>query len=312
MATVSITRGEAQALAVIAQRLDRRTLRRRPTSGDILDMFKHLGTIQLDTISVISRSHETVLWSRLGPYDCSLVTDLYAEDNALTEYLGHAASILPTDLLSLFRPYMEQARASQGGWSGQPESQAIMRAVKDRIAVEGPMTSRDFESSPEATRAGQWEWWGNKPERRALATLWVWGDVMVHKRDRGFARYFDLPDRVVSGFWQGEAISIGMQQRALLRHALRALGIMTARWASDYFRTGGPPHVPIAKVRGLLKEFVAEGIAVPVEVPGINEPVWMDAELQGRLELLREGKARPTLTTLLSPFDNLIWNRSRG
>jgi uncharacterized protein YcaQ len=312
VAVEKVTRNEAQALAAIAQRLDRRVLRRQPTRSDVLDIFEHLGTIQLDTISVISRSHETVLWSRLGPYDCNLVTDLYAEDSALTEYLGHAASILPTDLLPLFRPYMENARATHGGWSGQPESQAIMRRVIDRMTAEGPITSRDFEPPPETSRAGQWEWWGNKPERRALATLWIRGEVMVHKRDRSFARYFDLPERVVPGFWEGEAVSIETQQRALLGHALRALGITTALWASDYFRTGGPPHVPIARVRELLKEFVAEGVVVPVEVPGIAEPVWMDAALQERLELLRERKARPTLTTLLSPFDNLIWNRSRG
>lgn len=307
-----LTRDEAQALAVIAQRLDRRPFRRRPTRTDILDIFEHLGTIQLDTISVVSRSHETVLWSRLGPYDPDLVTDLYAADHALTEYLGHAASILPVDLLPLFRPYMEQARVDHSGWSAQPESQAVMRAVLERIAAEGPMTSRHFESPPEAKRPRQWEWWGNKPERRALATLWVRGEIMVHKRDRGFARYFDLPSRVVPGFWEGEAISIETQHRALVRHALRALGVTTALWASDYFRTGGPTHVPIAKVRDVLKEFVAEGIAVPIEVPGIDEPVWMDAALQERLELLRERKGRPTHTTLLSPFDNLIWNRPRG
>src|SRR5699024_4243614 len=106
------TRREAQDLAVIAQGLDRRPFRRRARAGDVLDIFERVGTIQLDTISVISRSHETVLWSRLGPYDRDIVPALYAPGNALTEYLGHAASILPVDLLPLFRPYMEtRARA---------------------------------------------------------------------------------------------------------------------------------------------------------------------------------------------------------
>jgi uncharacterized protein YcaQ len=310
--TLQLTRIEAQALAVIAQRLDRRPFRRRPTAADILDTFRHLGTIQLDTISVISRSHETVLWSRLGPYDPDLVTELYTPGNALTEYLGHAASIMPTEFLPIFRPYMEKARNAAGGWSAQPEGQAIMRAVVDRVTAEGPMSSRDFDAPPDASRAGLWEWWGNKPERRALSTLWIRGDLMIHKRDRGFARYFDLPERVAPGFWEGDAISVECQQREFLRHAVRALGVITARWASDYFRTGGPTHVPAATTRALLQQFAEEGSIVPISVPDIDEPMWMDVSLMERLELLRERKGRPTLTTLLSPFDNLIWNRFRG
>lgn len=312
METVRITRDEAQALAVIAQRLDRRPFRRRPTTTDIIDVVRDLGTIQLDTISVISRSHETVLWSRLGPYDLDLVTDLYVAHNALTEYVGHAASILPIDLLPLFRPHMERVRAHHGGWVSRPESQAIMRAVLDQIEIKGPMTSRDFEAPAEAERSQQWEWWGNKPERRALASLWLRGDVMVRKRDRGFARYFDLPDRVLPGFWSGQAPSVEVQQRELVQLALSALGVTTARWASDYFRTGGQAHVSVARTRVLLKEFTEHGIAIPIEVPGIDEPMWMNAALHERLHMLRERKGRPTLTTLLSPFDNLIWNRLRG
>ena len=58
-----------------AQGLDRRPFRRRPTKADILATIRAIEYVQLDTISVISRSHETVLWSRLGPYDPGLIAD---------------------------------------------------------------------------------------------------------------------------------------------------------------------------------------------------------------------------------------------
>ena len=310
--TIALSRDEARWLAVIAQRLDRRALRRVPTAADIHDTFAHLGTIQLDTISVISRSHETVLWSRLGPYDPDLVTELYDPRGALTEYLGHAASIMPTSMLPLFRPYMEKARAHDGGWAAQPENRRLMDRVVERIAVEGAMASRHFDSPEDAKRAGLWEWWGNKPERRALNALWIRGELLTRKRDRGFARYFDLPDRVVPGFWDMEPLDPEAVRRELIRHALRALGVTTARWASDYFRTGGPAHVSTARTKATLDELAAAGEAIPVTIPGIGELAWMDVALQERLELARERKGRPTLTTLLSPFDNLIWNRPRG
>jgi uncharacterized protein len=310
--TLALTRDEARWLAVIAQRLDRRPFRRRPTRADILGTFEHLGTIQLDTISVISRSHETVLWSRLGPYDPDVITELYDPAGALTEYLGHAASIMPISILPLFRSYMEKARNHDGGWASRPENRRVMDHVLERIATHGPMTSRDFEAPEEAERPAVWEWWGNKPERRALSALWIRGEIMTRQRDRGFARYFDLPERVAPGLWDEAPLDPDTERHAFITHALRALGVATPRWASDYFRTGGPAHVPAGKAKATLLEMEQAGEAIRVDVPGIDEPAWMDPSLRERLELLRERKGRPTLTTLLSPFDNLIWNRPRG
>src|SRR3954454_8637200 len=83
---------EARALAVIASRLDRRP---RPTrdpaaqKARLLEMIRALGCVQLDTISVVSRSHETVLWSRLGPYGPALLGALHHPDGMLTEYWAH-------------------------------------------------------------------------------------------------------------------------------------------------------------------------------------------------------------------------------
>jgi uncharacterized protein len=309
---VNLTRREGQALAVIASRLDRRPSRRVVTRDDVLEMFRHLGTIQLDTISVISRSHETVLWSRLGSYDTALVTDLYERDHAITEYMVHAAAILPADLLPLFRPAMEAIRKDDGRWLAEDGNRAVANAITQRITTDGPMTSRDFESPPGAVRPEAWEWWGNKPERRVLSHLWMHGELFIHKRDSGFARHFDLAGRVVPGFWDGEAIDPRTAKREILLHAIRALGVTTARWAADYFRTGGWAHVRLAEVRQLMPDLAAEGLVIPVEIPGVEEPAWMDPSLVERLALLRERRGWPVLTTFLSPFDNLTWNRRRG
>lgn len=100
--------------------------------------------------------------------------------------------------------------------------------------------------------------------------------------------------------------------RGILDHAVRALGVTTAKWATDYFRTGNRPHVPAKETRRILGDFAREGRVLEVEVEGIDEPAWMDAALRERLEGLRERAGWPTLTTFLSPFDNLTWNRNRS
>lgn len=306
-----LTRNEAQSLAVIASGLDRRPFRRKPTAQDILETIRKLGSVQLDTISVISRSHETVLWSRLGPYDPALIQALYDPGLAITEYLAHAAAIIPAETLHLFKSSMIRARDA-GTWSHDPHNRQVMDRVLARIRAEGPLGSHHFERPDDGRRAQQWEWYGLKPERRALDRLWVQGEIVLRRRDRGFSRVFDLPERVIPGFWDTPPVPDEDRDRLFVRKAMSALGVGTARWVTDYFRTGGPAFVPLGQSRNLLLEMERAGEVIPVAVSGIDEPIWLDASLVARLDGLRPGHLRPVLTTLLSPFDNLIWNRDRG
>ena len=306
---MTLSRDEARWIAVAAQGLDRRPFRRRPTKADILATIRAIGCVQLDTISVISRSHETVLWSRLGPYDPALITELYDPDHAITEFWAHAAAILPIELLPLFRGYMEKRRA-EDAWRLQPEGIEAIARLRAVMRDQGPVSSLDFEAPDEAT-THEWDWYGKKPERMALGYMWTHGDVIVRRRD-AFRRVFDLPEHIIPGFWDGEAMPTAEVQRELAARAVRALGIATPKWTADYFRSGAPVHLPVADAKRVLPQLEADGLIVPVEVPGIAGPAWIDAGQLGRLEELRAGRMRPTLTTFLSPFDNLIWNRHRG
>lgn len=308
---ITLTRKEAQWLAVIASGLDRRPFRRRVTEDDLLAMIVRLGSVQLDTISVISRSHETVLWSRLGPYDLELWQALYQGEQRITEYWAHAAAIIPREVLPLFRSHME--RRAAGDWFRHPGKRVMIDRVLDRIRTEGPLGSRHFETPEGATRAEAWEWYGAKPEREVLAALWTAGKVVLSTRDRGFGRTWDLPERAIPELWNADAIPDDERDRILIRRAVGALGITTARWASDYFRTGGQAYVPLAgaRTRTVLEDLERAGSVVRINVVGIDEAAWMDATLIDRLDELRRGVGRPLLTTFLSPFDNLIWNRDR-
>ena len=306
---LTLTRDEARWIAVAAQGLDRRPFRRRATKADLLATIRAIGCVQLDTISVISRTHETVLWSRLGPYDPALIAELYDPDHAITEFWAHAAAIIPIELLPLFRGYMEHRRASDA-WRLKPESVEAIERLRGVMRDQGPVSSLDFDAPDEAT-THEWDWYGKKPERMALGYMWTHGDAIVRRRD-GFRRVFDLPDHIIPGFWDGEAIGREDVQHELAVRAVRALGIATPKWTADYFRSGSPVHLPVADAKRVLPLLEAEGAATRIEVPGIAEPAWIDTGQLERLEDLRAGRMRPTLTTFLSPFDNLTWNRGRG
>lgn len=306
---IILTQREAQSLAVIASGLDRRPFRRRVTAEDILATIRQLGSVQLDTISVISRAHETAVWSRLGPYDLALWQDLYAGEQRITEYWAHAAAIVSREDLPLFRSHMERRAAQE--WHSHPENRPAIERVLARIRAEGPRGSRHFETPEGSPRAGAWEWYGAKPEREVLAYLWTAGQLVLSERDRGFGRTWDLPERAIPELWTGDAIPDAERDRRFIGRALQALGITTARWASHYYRTGGQTYIPVARAPKVLDELVDTGAAVRISVTGMDGTVWMDTGLLGRLDDLRRGVGRPRLTTVLSPFDNLVWFRDR-
>ena len=55
-------------------------LRRAPSSGQssaVRSMLSHLGAVQLDTISVLARSHELIAYARLGALRRTAIEDAY-------------------------------------------------------------------------------------------------------------------------------------------------------------------------------------------------------------------------------------------
>jgi uncharacterized protein YcaQ len=309
--TLSIA--EARALATMASRLDRRPRATRDHATQkarLLETIRHLGCVQLDTISVVSRAHETALWTRLGAYDPALLGELHAPDGLLTEYWAHAAAIIPIETFPYFRDAMDAYRAKYDQHDWIIENRQVVDGVLKLIRENGAMASRHFQR-PEGRKPEAWEWYGGKPARQALDHLWSCGDIMVARRESGFQRVYDLTDRLIPAELLACRPPAEDRQRFFTTGALRALGVATPRWIADYFRDWARPYSTAKAVAAGMKTLEAEGLALPVAVEGFSEPVWLDPALLPQLDDLRAGKGRPTLTTLLSPFDNLIWHRGR-
>ncbi len=308
---ISLTKDEARFLAVIAQRLDRRPpARQRRDRAFLLDTIRTIGCLQLDSISVISRTHETVMWSRVGPYDVADLNALHYPNGALFEYLVHAAALAPIEYFPYFRRrmdfYRSDGRDSQG-W------QHTNREVLDRVLAvaheKGSVSSRDFERL-EGKAPEPWEWYGGKPERQALDSLWSNGELMVLKREN-FQRTYAATDDVLPNAFEGPLPSVEEQRRWFVTKSVDAIGVATPAWVTDYFRTGGRAYVPARESVAELAALAAEGLIVPAVVDGIRGPVYIGHKEVDLLSELRSGRRRPTLTTLLSPFDNLTWHRGR-
>ncbi len=298
---MELSQGAARALMLVAQGLDRRA-RRRAGKADVLAAIRRMGVLQIDTISVVARSPYLVLWSRLGAYEPHWLDELLA-GGALFEYWAHEACFIPVEDFGLFRPRMLRPEAM--GWKYRAEFMRTHRAEAERLLATvregGPVRSADFERT-DGGGGGWWEW---KPEKRMLEGLFTAGELMIARRE-GFQRVYDLRERVLPSWSDDQLPSADEVARALALRAVRALGVAKAKWVADYFRT------PKRTTPPLLPRLADEGALLQVAVEGWKEPGYVHpdhAELAARAAA---GAIRPILTTLLSPFDPLVWDRTRA
>ena len=89
--------------------------------GGVAAVLDRLGAIQLDTISVLARSHELVAYARLGPVGRDAVERAYWSGGRAFEYWAHAACVLPAEQWPLFAFRRRRFRARGQRWHQVPE-----------------------------------------------------------------------------------------------------------------------------------------------------------------------------------------------
>ncbi len=252
---------------------------------------RRLSCVQLDSISTVERSHRIALGCRIGAYPAHAVSTLLARGR-LIEYWAHEACLLPADDWPLFHPAMQD-----GGrrWYGEVDRTHphLREHVLDEIRARGALGSRHFEGA-----ARQGEMWGWKPAKRMLELLWNHGELVVAGR-QGFQRLYDLPERVLPAeILDRPAPAEPERLRELVVRAVHARGVLTERGVVEHWRLkGGAPRVREAVdsgvAAGLLERHTVEDGGPPVVVPAGTE---LD-------------RPAPSTAVLLSPFDNLLWDR---
>ncbi|MBB3121645.1 winged helix-turn-helix domain-containing protein [Pseudoduganella violacea] len=289
----------ARALHLAAQGL-LQPRRRKAQKADVLDAIRQMGVLQIDTIHVVARSPYLVLWSRLGDYPQAWLEELLAE-GALFEYWAHEACFVPIEDYRLLRHRMLDPAAM--GWKysvnwmkeKRKEVAALLRHIRDN----GPVRSSDFERR-DGQSGGWWEW---KPEKRSLEVLFTAGQLMIARR-HNFQRIYDLAERVLPGWDDSQLPSMDEVRREMALKTVKSLGLCRAAWIADYYRSKPPRLDPEA--------LVAQGALLRARVQGWDDAVYIHPDLAGLARSAAEGSLTPTLSTILSPFDPIVWDRRRA
>ncbi len=284
MTALELSADDARRLALRAQLLLGAPDRRAGVPG----VLRGLGAVQLDTISVLARSHELVAYARLAAIGRAKVERAYWGRGDAFEYWGHAASVLPLSEWPLFAFRRRRYRERQAVWNERVTSS--VDEVLQRIKLEGPLTATQLGGAKKEST-----WWGWSDIKHAAEYLLAVGELICATRT-GWRRVYDLPERVVPADALHDDLGDDHCKRELIRKSAQALGVATAADLADYFRL---------QIRDVVRLLPQTGLA-PVTVAGWRSPAWADPAA-----LDAAGTRGRHRTTLLSPFDSLVWDRKR-
>jgi uncharacterized protein YcaQ len=252
-------------------------------------MLDRVGAVQLDTISVLARSHELVAYARLGPMPRDRIERAYWHPGkpATFEYWAHAACILPLAEWPYYAFRRRMYRAQGQRWHSV--SQAACKQVLAQLA-DGPLTATELGGA----KAGG-PWWDWSEVKIAAEWLLDIGTVVCRER-RGFERVYDLAERAIPAALLDQDLDDETCARRLVESAGGALGIATLADLAAYH----------GMTVSLVRSVVAATSLRAVRVEGWRDRAYLCEGAEGGL--------RPGLrsrTVLLSPFDSLLWDRDR-
>ncbi len=281
----SLSLKEAQSLILSSQKL---------TGPDLkpLQIIKHLGHVQIDTISVVERAHHHVFWTRNHKYQASDLTDL-VKSRKVFEYWSHAASYLPMNDYRFSLPIKKHFREKESSWL--PRDLKLMNEVEKRIRTEGPLRSKDFENS----KKGQTGWWDGKPAKKALERLFLEGRLEISRRE-GFQKVYDIPERVIpskidSSMPSREDYIKFLIKRSLIHHGLASVNEIA------YL---GKKSLKI-KILNMIMDMLENNELVQVSVENKIEKYFSFSKS------LRSIERPKSKVLILSPFDNLVIQRKK-
>jgi len=292
-----ISLGQARRIALAAQGFDRPRPAGEVDIRHIRRAIRQMGLLQLDFVNVLVPAHYLVLYSRLGAYERARLNHLVYQKREFTEQWAHEASIVPMEVW----PLLEYRRQDYQPWPNSPITKLkgkskYLAQVLDLIVNNGAVTSQDLPPVPgPQRRPGDWH---RSLPRWALECHFGRGEVAVADRLPNFQRVYDLPERLIDAQHLERRVSRDDAQRELLRLAAESYGIATMRDLADYYRMLPREAAP------RVAELIEAGDVSQVSVEGWKEPGF-----------LARGSRTPrklSCSSLLSPFDPMVWFRPRA
>jgi uncharacterized protein len=297
----TLTAAQARRVAVAAQGFTEPKPAGPVTRAHLRRLISRIQVLQLDSVSVAVRAHYAPVFSRLGPYDRDVLDRAAwgpAGARLLAEYWAHEAALMAVDDWPLLRWRMRQYQHGRWGTHIVRANPKLADKIVAAVSELGPSTAGQIEAHLDAEPRGpKGSWWGSRSDTKWVAEALFASGVLTTATRVGFARHYDLVERVLPPSVVARQVDDHEAIRELTLRAATALGVSTEADIRDYFRLSAQ------QVKPAIADLVAAGEIERVAVDGWSAPAY-----------LRAGRTVPRLdrgTALLCPFDPLIFFRPR-
>ncbi|GAA1689568.1 hypothetical protein MMUR_44820 [Mycolicibacterium murale] len=299
---MTLTRAQARRVAVAAQGFTESAPRGAVNRAHLRRLISRIQVLQLDSVSVAVRAHYAPIFSRLGPYDRDVLDRAAWSHSAkaprlLVEYWAHEAALMAVEDWPLLRWRMRQYRHGRWGTEIVARNPQLVDDVVAAVTELGPATAGQIEAYLESEPRGRKGPWWDRSDTKWVAEALFASGVLTTATRVGFARHYDLTERVLPPQVLAREVDDAQAVRELTLRAAGALGLATEADIRDYFRLAA------GQVKPALAQLVSEGELEQVQVEGWPAPAY-----------LRAGQTVPRAdrgTALLCPFDPLIFFRPR-
>ncbi len=298
----SLTAAQARRIAVAAQGFAEPRPTGSVTRAHLRRLVSRIQVLQLDSVSVAVRAHYAPVFSRLGPYDRDVLDRAAWSHSArsprlLVEYWAHEAALMAVDDWPLLRWRMREYTHGRWGREIVKKNPRLAEDIVAAVAELGPSTAGQIEAHLGAEQRGRkGPWWDRSDTKWVTEALWSSG-VLTTATRIGFARHYDLTERVLPPEVVAREVDDQEAVRELTLRAAGALGVGTEADIRDYFRLSPKQSKPA------IAKLVADGELETVEVDGWTAPAYVPAG--------QKIPRRDRGTALLCPFDPLIFFRPR-
>jgi uncharacterized protein YcaQ len=274
--------------------------------ADVDQAVRSLGSLQLDPLTIVSRSHDLVLHARVPNYRSSMLTDAVYSQRSLFEY-GGVLAVHPQEHLPYWRRHMAARRQDSRYVAAMASLGDDGRRLQRILTAHGPQTTREIAlrlGEQRTPRSSTGSYRSQHVTNQGLYQLWLGGRVITYDRTASFERVYGSSASRLRMASPQETVTFFLRH-TLLKQSLSSVSDLRSSLAGALHQRVTKTDCEAAIARG-----ERTGTITRIHVEGKRDQFYLLQDVASVIERLADTVRRvdpsDRTVSLLSPLDPMV------